>query len=173
MPFLNVFPALVLRNQVWPFQMGVLHIQAFWWSPLNVVWKLVLGYVEAELMSSESSPASSTQPSLTGAFIYLRTAKFQQTHTSAPRTAVTTRMSSNATLVRELIKCFLLFVIMCMQSLEQVYAYFLSSFWGEKKKTKVNIIGSQEGPLLSKLICSDAIFSFICNRHLPTPLAGN
>lgn len=108
-----------------------------------------------------------------GAFIYLRTAKFQQTHTSAPRTAVTTRMSSNATLVRELIKCFLLFVIMCMQSLEQVYAYFLSSFWGEKKKTKVNIIGSQEGLLLSKLICSDAIFSFICNRHLPTPLAGN
>lgn len=43
----------------------------------------------------------------------------------------------------------------------------------KKKKTKVNIIGSQEGLLLSKLICSDAIFSFICNRHLPTPLAGN
>lgn len=51
----------------------------------------------------------------------------------------------------------------------------LVQFLGRKKKnkTKVNIIGSQKGLLLSKLICSDAIFSFICNMHLPTPLAGN
>lgn len=50
----------------------------------------------------------------------------------------------------------------------------LVHFFGEKKNTtKLNIIGSQEGLLLSKLICSDAVFSCMCDMHLPTTLASN